>query len=123
MMLRMHAPRYAIARLAPEAAVPAWALQGGFHSVTKTPDELSVVTEESWVPADVEAARGWTLFELVGPFDFDQVGILGAVIGPLTAAAIPVMVIATFGTDFLLIRAAEEAKAILEEAGHRVTSS
>ena len=122
MILRMHAPPIAITRLAPDAAVPTWAFQGEFRSVTRTTDELSLVTEESCVPADVDAARGWTLFELVGPFDFDQVGVLSAVIAPLAAAAISVVAIATFETDYLLIRAADEAKEVLEQAGHRITA-
>lgn len=121
MKLRTQAPRYAVIRLAPEAQLPKWAIKGAFWSVTRTPDELSVVIDERRVPPEVDAARGWTLFELIGPFDFDQAGILSAVMAPLAAAAIPVLTIATHDTDYLLIRAAKKARSILQQAGHQVT--
>ena len=46
---------YAIVRLAPEAPVPAWATQGDFTSITRTPDELLIVCTADNLPPDVHS--------------------------------------------------------------------
>ena len=45
---------FAVCRLGPGEAVPAWAT-GEFASITRTPDELSVVCLAELVPPDVRA--------------------------------------------------------------------
>src|SRR6266850_2148170 len=49
--LTLLAERFAISRLAAEASIPAWATRGPFFSVTRTGDELSIVSELTRVPA------------------------------------------------------------------------
>ena len=114
MTLRVHGAQYAVCRLAPDAPVPVWANCGGFSSVTRTSSELSVVVYQDSVPSDVEAVPGWTLFEVVGPLDFDEVGILSCLIQPLAAANIPILAIATFDTDYLLSQHARKARQVLQ---------
>ena len=121
MTLRVHTSSYAIVRLDSNAEVPKWAKESSFWSVTQTPDELSVIAEERCVPASVDSTTGWTLFELVGTFDFAQTGILHELITPLAGEAIPVLAIATHNTDYLLIQSASQAQRVLEDAGHKVT--
>ncbi len=55
-LFRIHGERLAIARLAQDAAVPAWA-RGGFVNVARTVDELSIVCAQVHVPADVRHDR------------------------------------------------------------------
>ncbi|POA63008.1 ACT domain-containing protein, partial [Pseudomonas sp. DP16D-R1] len=74
---------FAIARLSPEAAIPAWATQGEFFSVTRTQDELSLVTPEPRVPEGFDASRGWRMLKVHGPFAFSEVGVLAALANPL----------------------------------------
>jgi hypothetical protein len=42
--------RLAVCRLEQETGVPAWATIGGFFSITRTAEELSVVCQDSIVP-------------------------------------------------------------------------
>jgi hypothetical protein len=50
--------RFAISRLAADAPIPDWATCGSFFSVTRTGDELSVVSEISQVPVGVHSQPG-----------------------------------------------------------------
>jgi hypothetical protein len=97
--------RWAVARLSPDAPVPAWAAAaGGFVSITRTADELSIVCPEPAAPRDVRVEPGWALLKLLGPFPFDQVGVLASVASPLAAAGISLFAVSTFDTDYLLVK-------------------
>jgi hypothetical protein len=113
--------RFAIARLETTSPIPTWALGREFFSVTRTPEELSIVAPEKAVPARVRAARGWRVLKLDGPFEFSAVGVLAAVTGPLAEAGISLFAIATFDTDYVLVKEEnlESAVDALERAGHR----
>jgi len=114
--------RLAVCRLDPQAEVPAWAICEPFCSITRTADELSVVCSESCVPTQVLCERGWRALRVEGPFDFDAVGILAAIAQPLAEASIPILVIATYDTDDILVKEArlECAVAVLSGQGHRI---
>lgn len=114
----------AICRLEAAEPMPMWATTASWWSITRTPDELSVVCAESCVPAGVSASRGWRALRLAGPLPLDQTGILASVTEPLAAARVSVFALATFDTDYVLIPAAQRATAIeaLERAGHSVGS-
>ncbi len=112
--------RLAVCRLDPQAEIPAWAAGQPFCSITRTADELSVICPESRVPANVDCERGWRALKIEGPFDFDAVGILAAIVHPLAEAGIPILTIATYETDYVLVKEAqlERAVATLSERGH-----
>ncbi|HEX3108881.1 MAG TPA: ACT domain-containing protein [Thermoanaerobaculia bacterium] len=110
--------RYAVCRLPAHQAVPDWA-GGAFVSITRTEDELSIVCDESTVPADVQAERGWMCLKVLGPLPFDMVGVAVALTAPLAEAAISVIVVGTFDTDYLLVKEELIARAVaaLEGSG------
>lgn len=113
----------AICRLAPDAPVPAWTEAARqFLTVSRTPDELSIVVDESAVPGGLEARRGYRALRVDGPLALDLVGIVAALAAPLAGAGIPIFPIATYDTDYLLVfgEQLEQAIAVLERAGHRV---
>lgn len=113
---------YAICRLAPDAAPPAWAMKASHWSMTRTAEELSVVVPEHFAPGDVAASRGWRVIRFAGPMPLDQSGILASVTAPLAAARVSVFAMATYDTDYVLIPDAQRALALaaLEAAGHTV---
>lgn len=112
-----------ICRLPGDAPIPAWATQRAFFSVTRSSDELSVVCASIQVPPSVTAHGGWRALKLLGPFDLLLVGILLGVVAPLAAAGVTVFPIATYDTDYLLVRDDQLSSAIdaLRHAGHEVT--
>jgi hypothetical protein len=113
---------YAACRLAPDAPLPAWAEGDGFCSVTRTADELSVICRQERVPEAVEAVRGWRCLRVTGPLDFGLTGVAAALTAPLAAAEVSVLPVATYDTDYLLVRTDDlpRALAALRSAGHRV---
>lgn len=122
MNLRVLPQSLAICRLPAEAEVPGWASRGPFVSVTRTPDELSIVCPESSVPEEIEMEAGWRALQVEGPLDFSLTGVVASLAVPLAEAGIPIFVISTFETDWLLVKAErlERAVGVLRGAGHRV---
>jgi hypothetical protein len=112
----------AVCRLDAAAAVPAWATTGGFISFTRTPQELSVVCQQSLVPDGVRCEPDWRCVQLAGPIPFATVGVLASLLQPLAAAGISVFATSTFDTDYLLVKAADLERALdtLRKCGHSV---
>jgi hypothetical protein len=96
----------AVCRLAPADRVPSWALElhEGFVSITRTPDELSIVCPEVAVPPDTQAEFGFRALKVPGPIPFETTGVLAALAVPLAAARIPIFAISTYDTDYVLVR-------------------
>ena len=111
---------FAICRLHPDGVIPPWALIGDFVSLTRTREELSIVCPQENVPADAQAERGWLCLKVEGPFDFSVSGVHASLALPLAEANISVLAIATYETDYLLVRENDLDTAIsaLEGAGH-----
>lgn len=113
--------RYSVCRLDPKADVPAW-VGGSLVSVTRSPNELSILCEESLVPEGVSHAGGWRALEVDGPLAFTMVGVLSSVVGPLAEADVSVFVVSTFDTDYVLMHEDDLPKGVasLRAAGHEV---
>ena len=116
---------FAVCRLPADTALPLWAsTPGGFTSVTRTADELSIVCEEARVPAprpeSLRSEGGFALLKIHGPFPLDTVGILAGMAKPLAEAGISLLAIGTFDTDYLLVKRAQAARAVvaLTQSGH-----
>jgi uncharacterized protein len=121
--LRLLPERLAIVRLEGAAPVPQWAQSaGGFVSITRTRDELSIVVDEGAVPDDLPALRGYRALRVEGTLDPALVGVLVSIASPLADAGVPIFAISTHDTDYVLVRHAALDRAVrtLEGAGHRV---
>lgn len=114
--------RYAICRLHPNTESPLWASKGQFVSVSRTPDELSIVCRETNVPPGVTFEPGWRIFKCEGPLDYSLPGIMASIAVPLAEAGVPIFPIATYDTDYILIKEAHQETAInaLTSYGHAV---
>ncbi|MEO7866179.1 MAG: ACT domain-containing protein [Candidatus Eisenbacteria bacterium] len=113
--------RLAIVRFSPEATPPAWVFHASveFYSLTRTPNELSIVCSEDDLPPSVDfnVQRGWAAFEVEGPLPFGLTGVVSGITAPLAAAGVPVFVISTYDTDYLLVEFAnlETAERVLSQ--------
>jgi hypothetical protein len=102
----------AVARLGPDEGVPHWCVQSEpILSLMRTPDELSVVCEERLVPSEIRAERGFRALRLAGPIDFAATGVLAETLSPLAVASVSVFALATYDTDYVLVRAVDLARA------------
>jgi uncharacterized protein len=117
--------RFAISWLAADAPIPQWATQGSFFSVTRTGDELSIVSELVRVPVGLHSQPGWRILKVQGPFVLSEIGVLSALAAPLAEAKISLFAISTFDTDYLLVAAETLWAAIhaVGQAGHTIHRS
>jgi len=116
--------RYAICRLPPDAPAPE--LPGGaFLSISRTPEEVSLVCELAFAPSGARVEEPFALLRVTGSMDLGLTGVLASLAGPLAAAGIPVFAIATFDTDYILVPEAmrESTEAALIAAGHHFVSN
>lgn len=110
---------YAVCRLAADSAVPGW-VSGPFVNITLTDDELAIICPAENVPGDVRSERDWRVLKLVGPFPFTTTGVLASLATPLARANISLLSIATYDTDYLLVKSdlLDDAISVLVAAGH-----
>jgi uncharacterized protein len=120
--LSVFAERLAVCRMAPDSEIPTWATGALFFSVTRTPGELSVVCPEQVVPPEVLCERGWRAPKLEGAFDLSLIGVLVSVVTPLVEAGVNVFALATYDTDYVLVKEEQldHAAATLRRSGHEV---
>jgi uncharacterized protein len=103
--LRPLPEQYAVCRMEPTREFSVPADSGGFFSVTRTPEELSVVCIEELAPDGATVEAGWSGLAVAGPLDFSLTGILSAIAGPLAAAGIALFAVSTYDTDYILVAA------------------
>lgn len=104
---------FSIHRLANDAAIPANVLCESFFSVLRSDAELSLVCSSS---VHVEAERttsGWACLQVDGPLDFGMTGIIATISAVLSAASLPIFVISSFDTDYVLVRGTDLDKAVV----------
>ncbi len=112
-----------IVLLEPTAAIPDWTTGAvSLLSVTRTPAELSIVIDVAALPVALRTGVAHVALRVRGPLPLDLVGVFALLATPLAAARIPIFPLATFDTDYLLVRETDAENAILalSLAGHRV---
>ncbi len=109
---------YGIYRCDPTADLPM--LAGEFLSYTRTQDEVSIVCPQGMLPVADRKQEGYAVLKLHGPFDLGVTGVLAEVSRLLAAAEVPVFVISTFDTDYILVQDAQRdvTARTLVVAGH-----
>jgi uncharacterized protein len=105
--------RWAVCRFEPDAEVPAWATRSNpLTVIARTDAELSIVAPESIVPATGQIERGFRVLALRGPIPFAMTGVMAAVVQPLADARISVFPIATYDTDYVMVKEIDLARAL-----------
>ena len=102
--------------------IPRWAEGGPFVSMTRTESELSIVCRETSIPPGTHADRGWQCLRVEGPIPLKTVGIAAEFTSVLAKAGVSVFPIATYETDYVLVKGDRVDAAIdaLQAAGHSV---
>lgn len=97
--------RFGIFRFEKESEVPAWVYGGNFFSITSISEKLSVVCQESSIPADIPAGtraeKRWSCLKFEGPLDFGLTGILAGISRTLAENDVSLFAISTCNTDCL----------------------
>jgi hypothetical protein len=114
----------AICRLESDATLPEWAAQrSGFLTVSRTPDELSIMTVQRAVPPGVRCERDYQAIRVRGPLSPNLVGILLSMLKPLGDAGLSILAISTYDTDYVFVKTPHVPAALkaLRGAGHQIT--
>ena len=115
---------YAVWQLPPDAPLPS-VESADFLSMTRTADEVSIVSTVGAVSAGARTETGWRCLGVVGPLSFELTGILAALSATLARAEIPIFVVSTYDTDYLMVKShdLDRASAALHDDGHVVEES
>jgi hypothetical protein len=119
--LRVLEGRYAVVRIDAGAVVPAALREAdGIVSITRTGDELSILCPEAFAAPFEKVQRGLCAIKVDQPLDFAMTGVLASLAGPLADAGVPIFVVSTFDTDYVLVPGEKLAVArdALVAAGH-----
>lgn len=121
--LMTHPEALVIARL-DAGAEPDWDwTPGPFASLSRSPQETSVVCLEDVVPSGVLTEGPFHAVEVAGPLAFDAVGVMAEILGPLVPAGISVLALSTYDTDWVLVPREQitVAEAVWRKAGLIIT--
>ena len=94
--------------------------------IGRTDDEVSVVCPTDMVPENtLERDDGWRAFRIAGQLEFSMVGVLAGISCVLADVGIPIFVVSTFDTDYILVKTKrfDETLHVLSEAGYVVDRS
>ena len=101
--------------------LPTWC-DGELVCLINEADHATVLCRQELVPSDVRCEKDWRAFRVHGVLEFSEVGIIADLTQALAAAGVPVFVLSTFRTDYVLVRANQVMTACqtLERAGHTI---
>jgi hypothetical protein len=104
-----------ICHFSKNSSIPDWAKDISFCSISRTPNELSIVCPQEKIPAGVLVERNWRAFKVQGPLGFVMTGIVASLSEPLAEAKISILYIDTYETSYLLVEEKnfEKSKKIL----------
>jgi uncharacterized protein len=116
---------FTIHRLEPDAELPKPALRSSFFAVTRTDEELSLVLPDSVKIESNRSDLGWACFKVQGPLEFQLVGVLAGISSVLAEAGVPIFVISTFDTDYILVKRehVQVAREALISKGYNVSKN
>lgn len=92
--------------------------------IAKTEDEISVVCETSHAPKNaIHREDGWCMMRVCGTLDFGMTGVIAGISAILAAEDIPIFVVSTYDTDYILLKGAnnERACAALRRNGYKLS--
>ena len=121
--LMTHPEALVVARL-DAGAEPGWDwTPGPYDSLSRSPQETSVVCLEDVVPSGVLTEGPFRAVEVAGPLAFDAVGVMAEILTPLVSAGISVLALSTYDTDWILVPQGEitVAEAVWRKAGLIIT--
>jgi hypothetical protein len=125
MKLKFLAGEFAICQFSPDQQIPDWVsseTNGELLATMKTAEELTIVCSQVGVPEGTKSSLGWRCFRVDQTLSFDMVGVIAKLTELLALAKIPVFVISTYNTDYVLIPGPQQQTATreLEKAGYDI---
>jgi len=92
--------------------IPSEIINSGFYSLTRTGDEISIVTNCDVNFKNLKSSSDWKGFKVEGILDFTLTGVINDITKPLKDNKISVFVISTFNTDYIFVKSESFNKVI-----------
>jgi hypothetical protein len=116
---------YSIYRLGKDSPIPAWMYDSEFYSVTRTCEELSIVSRHADIKSDdnTRIDKHWHILKINGILDLTLVGIIADISNLFKENKISIFTISTYDTDYFLIKDhyIDEAITVLKNNGYTVS--
>ena len=115
---------YAVCKFNSSSEIPSVIYSSDFYSITKAPDELSVICKQSRFINDKQGTnKDWRIIKVIGPLDFSLIGIIAEISRILYKNKISIFSISTYETDYILVKNLNLKRALdsLESNGYEIT--
>ncbi|HUW63715.1 MAG TPA: ACT domain-containing protein [Spirochaetia bacterium] len=96
--------QYAVCRLGSDEEMPGWVTGNIFFSITRTPDELSIICPQEKVPAEIECERSFRIIRVSGPLSLSLIGLIASISRIIANVGISLLSISTYETDYILVK-------------------
>lgn len=104
----------------------AWRLSAGSigpddaFTIMRTPDETTVITQDSEPPPPAEVSGPWIMFRIADKLPHDAVGILARLSAVLAEVRIPILAFGSYDTDYVFVPQDRvgDARSALTTAGY-----
>ena len=94
---------YSIYQFDINSELPEWIYKSEFYSVTRTNEEISVVTIQTNISENIRCSRDWRILKVAGPLALSLTGIIARISDVLKEKDIPIFTISTYNTDYILL--------------------
>jgi hypothetical protein len=118
--LHLLSEHFTINKMPQFAEIPHIFTKGDNCFIVRTEKELSIICPEFMAPNNVQQEAGWRCLRVESEGGLLEVGLLAAVINPLTDAGIPLLAVSSFDTDYIFVLEENLVNAVqvLQRAGH-----
>ena len=122
MLIELLDKEYSIYKLNPKDIIDNSLIDKDFISITKTKDEISIVTVSGTMINFEKEEKCWKILRISGILDFTLIGIISKISTILANQGISIFVISTYNTDYIMVKMEKLKKTIkaLEENGYEI---
>lgn len=115
--------KFCFSKLPQFAEIPSVFLKGEMCFISRTDEELAVVSPEFMAPNNVQAELGFRCIRVAERIPLDATGVIAALVQPLDQEKISVLTISTFDTLYIFFReeVLEKVVSVLQNAGYEFT--
>jgi hypothetical protein len=112
--------KFAISKLPQFAEIPSVLSKGELCFVSRTDEELSIISPEFMAPNNVQQVVGYRCFRIVKGTPPDDKGVIDTLVHPAAEAGISIFTVSTFTTTyvFFLEEDLEKITQAMQGAGH-----
>jgi uncharacterized protein len=118
--LQLLEEKFVISKMPQFAELPSVFARGEMCFVMRTDEDLTIISPEFMAPNNVQQVIGYRALRIEGETPTTSVGIIAALIQPLSDAGISIFAVSTFHTTyiFLMEEVLVQATHALQHAGH-----